>query len=49
MREALLAKASRAELQIGLPVGFVYDDRGQVRSHPDAQVPANRPFSPEPA
>ncbi len=38
MREALLAKASRGELKIGLPVGFVYDERDRVRLHPDAQV-----------
>ena len=38
LREALLAKASRAELRIGLPVGFVYDEHSKVRLHPDTQV-----------
>ena len=38
MRGALLAKAARGELRIGLPVGFVYDEQGQVALHPDAQV-----------
>ena len=38
LREALLQKAIRGELKIGLPVGFIYDDQGQVRLHPDIQV-----------
>lgn len=38
LREALLGKAARAELRIGLPVGFVYDDQGHVKRHPDVQV-----------
>lgn len=38
MRGGLLAKARRGELQIGLPVGLVYDGRGRVVLHPDAQV-----------
>lgn len=38
MRNALLAKASRGELRSGLPVGFVYDEHGTVRLHPDSQV-----------
>jgi len=38
LREALLGKAARGELKIGLPVGFVYDDQGQVSLHPDVQV-----------
>jgi len=41
LRGALLDKASRGELRIGLPVGFVYDEQGQVRLHPDAQVCAS--------
>jgi DNA invertase Pin-like site-specific DNA recombinase len=38
LREALLAKAARGELRVGLPVGFVYDDQGQVVLHPDLEV-----------
>lgn len=38
MRNALLAKASRGELRTGLPVGFVHDEHGKVRLHPDSQV-----------
>lgn len=38
LREALLAKAKRGELRIGLPVGFVYDPQDKVRLHPDVQV-----------
>jgi excisionase family DNA binding protein len=38
MREALLGKAARGELRVGLPVGFVYDEVGQVILHPDVQV-----------
>ena len=33
-----LAKARRGELRIRLPVGFVYDEAGQVRLDPDRQV-----------
>ena len=38
LRGGLLGKASRGELRIGLPVGFVYDETGRVCLHPDAQV-----------
>ena len=38
LREALLNKASRGALKTALPVGFVYDEQGQVKRHPDAQV-----------
>jgi len=38
LRGGLLAKAARGELRLGLPVGFVYDQQGQVCLHPDAQV-----------
>ena len=38
LRGGLLSKAKRGELRMGLPVGFVYDEQGQVRLHPDAQV-----------
>ena len=38
MREALLGKAARGELRIGLPVGFEYDEHGRVRLHSDGQV-----------
>jgi DNA invertase Pin-like site-specific DNA recombinase len=38
LRGGLLAKAARGELRLGLPVGFVYDELGRVRLHPDAQV-----------
>ena len=38
MQGRLLAKARRSEVRIGLPVGLVYDDVGQVVLHPDAQV-----------
>jgi DNA invertase Pin-like site-specific DNA recombinase/DNA-binding transcriptional regulator YiaG len=38
LRGALLQKAARGELRIGLPVGFIYDDQGQVCLHPDVQV-----------
>jgi DNA invertase Pin-like site-specific DNA recombinase len=38
MQGGLLAKARRGALRIGLPVGLVYDDAGQVGLHPDAQV-----------
>ena len=38
LRGGLLAKAGRGELQLGLPVGLVYDEIGRVVLHPDAQV-----------
>lgn len=38
MQGGILAKARRGALCIGLPVGLVYDDGGQVVLHPDAQV-----------
>ena len=38
LRGGLLAKAKRGELQIALPVGLVYDERGAVQRHPDIQV-----------
>jgi DNA invertase Pin-like site-specific DNA recombinase/DNA-binding transcriptional regulator YiaG len=38
LREGLLSKAARGELRVKLPVGFVYDEQGQVCLHPDAQV-----------
>jgi DNA invertase Pin-like site-specific DNA recombinase len=34
----LMAKASRGELRIGLPVGLVYDEEDRVVLHPDVQV-----------
>ena len=37
-RGALLSKARRGELQVPLPVGFVYDVQGQVVLDPDQQV-----------
>jgi excisionase family DNA binding protein len=38
LRGGLLAKASRGELKTALPIGLVYDERGRVVLHPDAQV-----------
>lgn len=38
MRGGLMAKARRGELQIRLPVGFVYDAAGRVQLDPDRQV-----------
>lgn len=38
MRGGLLSKARRGELQVPIPVGFVYDDQGQVLLDPDQQV-----------
>ena len=38
LRAGLLGKAARGELRTKLPVGFVYDEQGQVCLHPDAQV-----------
>jgi DNA invertase Pin-like site-specific DNA recombinase len=37
LREAVVNKAKRGELRIGLPIGLVYE-LGQVQLHPDAQV-----------
>jgi hypothetical protein len=38
MRGGLLSKARRGELQVPLPVGFLYDAQGQVLLDPDQQV-----------
>jgi len=38
MRGGLLSKARRGELQVPLPVGFLYDPQGQVILDPDQQV-----------
>jgi DNA invertase Pin-like site-specific DNA recombinase len=38
LRGGILNKARRGELQIRLPIGFVYDARGRVRLDPDARV-----------
>lgn len=38
LRGGLLNKARRGELTSKLPVGFVYDESGQVRLHPDSHV-----------
>jgi len=38
MRGGLLSKARRGELQVPLPVGFLYDAQGQVMLDPDQQV-----------
>jgi len=38
LRQGRLGKAARGELRSKLPVGFVYDEQGQVCLHPDAQV-----------
>lgn len=38
MRGGLLSKARRGELQVPLPIGFVYDAQGQVILDPDQQV-----------
>jgi excisionase family DNA binding protein len=38
LRDSLLGKAERGELRVGLPVGLVYDEKGRVCLHPDAQV-----------
>ena len=38
MRGGLLSKAQRGELQLPLPVGFLYDTQGQVILDPDQQV-----------
>ena len=38
MRGGILSKARRGELAVRLPVGLVYDDKGEVILDPDAQV-----------
>jgi len=38
MRGGLLSKAGRGELKKAIPVGYVYDDNGQISKDPDAQV-----------
>mgnify|MGYP001595147978 CR=1 FL=1 len=38
LRGGILSKARRGELASMLPVGFIYDESGQVRIHPDSQV-----------
>lgn len=38
LRGGILSKARRGELISKLPVGFVYDESGQVRLHPDSHV-----------
>src|SRR5271169_3600063 len=38
MRGGLLSKAQRGELQVPLPVGFLYDAQGQAMLDPDQQV-----------
>lgn len=38
MRGGLLSKARRGELQVPIPVGFLYDAQGQVMLDPDQQV-----------
>jgi DNA invertase Pin-like site-specific DNA recombinase len=38
MRGGLLSKARRGELQVPIPVGFLYDAQGQVVLDPDQQV-----------
>ena len=38
MRGGLLSKARRGALQVPLPVGFLYDEQGQVLLDPDQQV-----------
>ena len=40
LRGGILSKAERGELRSPLPVGFVYDEQGQVTFDPDAQVRA---------
>jgi DNA invertase Pin-like site-specific DNA recombinase len=44
MRGGLLSKARRGELQVPLPVGFLYDAEGQVMLDPDQQVQQNIRF-----
>jgi DNA invertase Pin-like site-specific DNA recombinase len=38
LRGGILNKARRGELEIRLPIGFVYDSQGHVRLDPDASV-----------
>src|SRR5256885_12646494 len=38
MRGGILSKARRGELAVRLPVGLVYDDKGEVILDPDTQV-----------
>ncbi len=38
LRGGLLNKARRGELEIRLPIGFVYDSEGRVRLDPDARI-----------
>src|SRR6202048_3944505 len=38
LRGGILTKARRGELEIRLPIGFVYDAAGRVRLDPDARV-----------
>ena len=38
MRGGLLNKAKRGELKRSIPIGYVYDDNGQIAKDPDAQV-----------
>ena len=40
LQESKRAAAARGELRVPLPVGFVYDDEGQVIIDPDAEVAA---------
>jgi DNA invertase Pin-like site-specific DNA recombinase len=40
LQGARQAAAERGELRIGLPVGYLYDDEGQVTMDPDAEVRA---------
>src|SRR5215813_13457609 len=38
LRGGILNKARRGELEVRLPIGFVYDSQGHVRIDPDASV-----------
>jgi DNA invertase Pin-like site-specific DNA recombinase len=38
LRGGLLNKARRGELEMRLPVGFVYDSQGKVRLDPDTRI-----------
>jgi DNA invertase Pin-like site-specific DNA recombinase len=38
MRGGLLNKAKRGELRRAIPVGYIYDENGQIRKDPDSQV-----------
>src|SRR5713101_6870088 len=44
MRGGLLSKARRGELHVPLPIGFLYDEQGQVVLDPDQQVQQNIHF-----